>query len=140
MKFKLLYIGSMVWSLFVLFGINQHALAAFTPSFNCESTPGYKLTDGVCLPDPNETTGLSKDATVTAVVLKAVRFILQFLGSLAVLMIIVGGLMYMTSAGDDRKIDTAKNLLTYAIYGLVIALLAYVIVYVLSKALGVINH
>ncbi len=139
MNFKSLRLGLIVWGLFVVFGMSQYALAdPIPPTFNCESTEGYKLTDGVCLPDPDKTHGLSKDASVTAVVLKIVRFILQFLGSLAVLMIIVGGLMYMTSAGDDRKVDTAKNLLTYAIYGLVIALLAYVIVYVLSKALGVI--
>lgn len=47
-----------------------------------------------------------------------------FIISLAVLAIIFGGIMYILSGGDERRSSTAKNIIIYAILGLVIALLA----------------
>lgn len=56
-------------------------------------------------------------------------------GVVAVIMIIVGGLRYITSGGDSGKVGTAKNTLIYAIIGLVVVALAQVIVhFVISKA------
>ena len=37
--------------------------------------------------------------------------------------------MYATSTGDSGKVTRAKNTLTYAIVGLVVAFLAYAIVF-----------
>ena len=39
-----------------------------------------------------------------------------------------GGLTYMTAGGDEAKVETAKKALTAALFGLVIAALAYAIV------------
>ncbi len=111
-------------------------------AFSCTSTPGYGLVDGVCLPDPTHAKGpkgLSNDAAPINVIVKIISFILQFLAGLAVLMIIASGLMYMTSEADESRIDTAKRIFTTAVYGLILALLAYVIVYVISKALGAVS-
>jgi cytochrome bd-type quinol oxidase subunit 2 len=56
-------------------------------------------------------------------------------GVIAVIMIIVGGLRYITSGGDSGKVGSAKNTLIYAIIGLVVVALAQVIVhFVISKA------
>ena len=57
-----------------------------------------------------------------------VNTLLFVVGVLAVIMIIVAGISYTTSAGDASKITRAKNTLTYAIVGLVIAFLAFAIV------------
>ncbi len=113
----------------------------YTSAFTCTSTPGYALVDGVCLPDPNHAQGpkgISTDDKIITVIVKIISFILQFLGGLATLMIIVSGLMYITSESDESRVDTAKRIFTTAIYGLILALLAYVIVYVVSRALGAI--
>lgn len=48
-------------------------------------------------------------------------------GSAAVIVIVVGGIMYAISSGDAGKVAKAKNLLTYAIVGLVIVLSAFAI-------------
>ena len=53
---------------------------------------------------------------------------LGVLGLLAVIVIIYGGFMYTTSAGDASKIKKAKDTIMYGVVGLVIALLAYAIV------------
>jgi hypothetical protein len=49
------------------------------------------------------------------------------LGAIAVIIIIVAGIMYATSAGDSGRVTKAKNALTYAIIGLVVVLLAFTI-------------
>lgn len=49
-------------------------------------------------------------------------------GVAAVIMIIIGGLKYITSSGDSNNITSAKNTILYAIIGLVIVALAQFIV------------
>lgn len=48
-------------------------------------------------------------------------------GSIAVIMIIVAGVMYVTSSGDSGKVTKAKNLLTFAIVGIIVVLIAFAI-------------
>jgi len=55
-------------------------------------------------------------------------------GVVAVIMIIIGGLKYITSGGDSGNISGAKNTILYAIIGLVVVALAQFIVrFVLAK-------
>ena len=55
-------------------------------------------------------------------------------GVVSVIMIIIGGLKYITSAGDSGNVSGAKNTILYAIIGLVIVALAQIIVrFVLAK-------
>jgi hypothetical protein len=49
-------------------------------------------------------------------------------GSISVIMIIVGGFRYITSAGDSNNVSGAKNTILYAIVGLVIVAFAQIIV------------
>lgn len=46
------------------------------------------------------------------------------LGTIAVIMIIIGGAMYMMSAGDEKRMETAKKIITGAVIGLAIVLAA----------------
>lgn len=50
-----------------------------------------------------------------------------FAGTVAVLVIIGAGLMYVTSTGDPGRIKTAKNAIIYAVVGLIAVMLAFVI-------------
>ena len=59
-------------------------------------------------------------------------------GVIAVLMIIVGGLRYITSGGDSGKVSGAKTTIIYALVGLVVVALAQLIVhFVLAQAFNV---
>jgi hypothetical protein len=63
-----------------------------------------------------------------------VNFLSAIVGIVAVIMIIVGGLRYVTSGGNDTSVTAAKNTILYAIIGLVIVALAQIIVrFTLSK-------
>jgi cytochrome bd-type quinol oxidase subunit 2 len=56
-------------------------------------------------------------------------------GVISVIMIIIGGLKYITSGGDSGNVTGAKNTILYAVIGLVVVALAQVIVkFVLKKA------
>jgi len=55
----------------------------------------------------------------------------------AVLMIVVGGFTYITAAGDPAKAGKGKSILTYAIIGLAIALIAKLIPSLVRFVLGV---
>jgi hypothetical protein len=43
-------------------------------------------------------------------------------------MIIYGGVLYVSAAGDEGKIDKGKKIIMYAIVGIVIILLSFAIV------------
>lgn len=65
------------------------------------------------------------------------NYVLGFLAALAILVIVISGIMYITASGDQGRVDTAKHWLLYAIIGLVVALLAFVIVYAVGEGVGV---
>ena len=56
------------------------------------------------------------------------NMILYIVGIVAVIMLIIGGIRYVVSGGDSKKVTDAKNTVLYAIIGLVIAVFAYAIV------------
>lgn len=58
-------------------------------------------------------------------------------GALSVIMIIVAGILFLTSAGSPERIGTAKKALTYAIVGIVITLISGAIVVTIKSILGV---
>ena len=51
-------------------------------------------------------------------------------------MVIIGGIRYVISAGDQNAVTAAKNTILYAIMGLVIAMLAYALVRFIVSALS----
>jgi uncharacterized membrane protein YidH (DUF202 family) len=62
--------------------------------------------------------------------------LLTLIAGLAVIMIIVGGLRYILSAGNAQKIQEAKNTILYSIVGLVVAISAYAIIFFVTGHLG----
>lgn len=60
---------------------------------------------------------------------KVINILSVIIGAIAVLMIIVGGFRYVTSAGNAEGTKAARQTIVYAIVGLVIVALAQVIVH-----------
>ena len=59
---------------------------------------------------------------------KVVNIMLFVIGAVAVIMLIYGGVKYVTSGGAQDKVAEAKNTILYAIVGIVVALLAFAVV------------
>ena len=67
--------------------------------------------------------------------------ILLIVGLISVIMLVYGGLRYILSGGDSKKVTDAKNTILYAIIGLIISLLAFAIVnFVLNSVVGITNN
>ena len=67
--------------------------------------------------------------------------ILLVVGLISVIMLVYGGLRYILSGGDSKKVTNAKNTILYAIIGLIISLLAFAIVnFVLNSVVGITNN
>lgn len=64
-----------------------------------------------------------------------VNLLMTVVGAVAVLMLIVGGLMYAASTGDPARIKTAQQTMTNAVVGLAIAIIALAIVNFVAFAL-----
>lgn len=83
---------------------------------------GVKATGGSCdTPAPGET---SINSTIKTII----RILSIIVGVVAVIMIIIGGFLYVTSGGDPQKTANAKNTLLFAVIGIVIVALAQVLV------------
>lgn len=53
------------------------------------------------------------------------NILLYLIGAVSVIMLIIGGLRYVVSGGDQSAVTSAKNTILYAIVGIVVAFLAY---------------
>jgi hypothetical protein len=61
-------------------------------------------------------------------VTQIINLMLFLIGAIAVIVIIIGGIRYTTSSGDQGAVQSAKNTIMYAVIGLIVAILAYAIV------------
>ena len=59
------------------------------------------------------------------------------IGFAGFIMLIVGGFRYLTSGGNSKGTETAKNTITFAVIGLVVALSSFVILNLIAEFTGV---
>lgn len=59
---------------------------------------------------------------ITKLLENATLILMWFVGALAIIFIIIGGIQYITSAGNPSGQERSKKTITYAIGGLVLAL------------------
>lgn len=70
---------------------------------------------------------------VNGKIITAINFFVLFSAVIAVIMLIVAGYTFITSAGDADKVDKASKTLTAAIVGMVVVFVAKILVqYILS--------
>ena len=67
---------------------------------------------------------------------KIMNWIFSFAIVLAVILIMWGGISYMTAGGDDTKIGAAKKRVLYGLLGIAIVIAAWGLIYLVSRFLG----
>ncbi|MFA5133381.1 MAG: pilin [Patescibacteria group bacterium] len=67
-------------------------------------------------------------ADVPTLIGQIIRAVLGVVGSIALLMFLYGGFMWLTSAGNEQKITKGKNIIVWAIIGLAVIFLSYALV------------
>ena len=69
---------------------------------------------------------------------KVISAVLGIVGSLALLMFIFGGLIWMTAAGNEKKVTQGRDILMWAAIGLIVIFISYAAVrFLLREVLGV---
>lgn len=85
-----------------------------------DACKGLELTGGSC--------GGGADSDVNGILSTVINIFSLIVGVVAVIMVILGGLRYITSGGDTSNTKAARDTIIYALVGLVIVALAQVIV------------
>lgn len=80
-------------------------------------------------PDPI----VNQDTSINDIFNSVAGWLTSFVGTIAVILIIVGGIQYAMAMGDQEKIHTAKRTLYWAVGGAVLALLSYILVPIVAK-------
>ena len=82
-----------------------------------------------------ETNSTEANHKIDDIITAVINIFSLVVGVVAVIMIIIGGLKYITSGGDSGNITGAKNTILYAIIGLVVVALAqFIVKFVIGKA------
>ncbi len=71
------------------------------------------------------------------IAVRASRWILGIVGSLALLMFVYGGLMFLISAGSSDRVSKAKLILIAAVAGLAIVFASYLIIKFVLGTMGI---
>ncbi|TAK03257.1 DUF4215 domain-containing protein [Patescibacteria group bacterium] len=74
-----------------------------------------------------ERAGFSTEGDLVLIIARLIRTVLGFLGVIVVVLVLYGGFLYMTAAGEQARVDKAKKVLTNAVIGLVIVLSSFAI-------------
>jgi hypothetical protein len=74
--------------------------------------------------------------TLNTQIWNVIRTALTILGGIAVVVIIAGGIMYATSAGDPSRVTAAKNTILYSVIGLAVAMSAAAIITLVNNYFG----
>ena len=78
----------------------------------------------------------NKEIDAENMVGKILQTVFGIVGVVAVIVMIIGGIMYTTSQGDSTKLTNAKNAILYAAIGLIVSLLSFAIVTFIVQAMG----
>lgn len=73
------------------------------------------------------------NADLKATVINILNLALGLLALIAVVMIIIGGFTWLTAGGNEEKVDKAKKIISAAVIGLIIVLLAWAVVIFVAR-------
>lgn len=115
-------IKSIILSLAIVLGVGGAVLVPATVSAQVD--PNKEITAGVKAAGGKD----EGSAEFNKQIKNIINTLLFLLGIVAVIAIIIGGFTYVTSNGDAGKTKTAKDIILYAVVGLVVAIMAFAIV------------
>jgi hypothetical protein len=73
---------------------------------------------------------------ISVLIGRIIKALLGIIGSLALIMFVAGGLMWMTSAGNEKQVSAGKNTIVWAAVGLIVVFFSYVLVKFVLEAIG----
>lgn len=114
-----------------VYGQGSESVPGGEGSGNTPSNPSVDAVKSYKLPDP-----LGNNGEISTVVNKLIKGVLGVIGVLALIAFIWGGVLWMISMGDEAKIKKGKEMMIYAVWGIVVIFGAYAILDLVLRALG----
>ena len=102
-------------------GLNAGAAFAEQKGIRCPGTDKYETSLDKC---DKISEGTGNNNNLMGTINTIINVIIGVIGFVAVVVIILGGVQYTTSAGDPGKVKKAKDTILYGVIGVVVALLA----------------
>ena len=75
-------------------------------------------------------------ACLAQVVVNVIGLALAFLGFVTLVFLLIGAIKFITSRGDQKALQSAKNMMTYAILGAILVIFAFFAVNTVTTMLG----
>jgi hypothetical protein len=108
----------------------MHLLTLFQlAATDCATTHGLlpSLYDGFCANGSTDVT-ISSLYDVLKIIANVTRILIAISGSLAVILLLVASIMFITATGDPSRIKRAREIIINTVTGLVLILVAYAVV------------
>jgi len=120
--------------IFTIMPFNQVLATDVSTSYGGPVFNGPGLQGGANIVEANLDDKVSKGSDVKALIIGWVNFFLEIIAIVAVIAIVWAGFVYITSLGDDSRIESAKKIIIWAVIGLILILAAYAIVNTVMSA------
>ena len=78
--------------------------------------------------DPTAKDYVNTATPVEDIIMNVLNFLLSIVGVISIIMMVVGGIMYLFSGGSENKIETGKKIVVFSIIGLTVALASLILV------------
>jgi hypothetical protein len=129
-------ITTFLTALLLSMGFSQLSLVATADDTKYDLETGtFPVTDILDLNDENndgtddqEQHYFQDPKPLTAFIVKIIEVATTVMGTIGMIILIIGGFMMMFAQGNQQKVDEAKDIVKYAIIGLVVAFFSYIIV------------
>lgn len=96
------------------------AIVIAAPSFLKEV---YTIVGGTT-PSPE----LQKALSLTQIATNTLQFLLSIVGIIAIIMLVIGGMAYLTAGGDSKRADVGKEIVKNSLIGIAIVMAALILV------------
>lgn len=117
------YISTIITTLALMMGLTMLAAPAYA-----DTSDIINSNNAACQGNTSVCSTSGGRARLFGIIKNIINLLLVAAGVISVIIIIVGGLRYTLSAGDQAQVTAAKNTVMYAVVGLVVAMLSFAIV------------
>ncbi len=104
----------------------------------CVGSTLYKVTDlNTGKPDPKGASDVPTIQGLECLVANILATAITLVGIVAFVMFLIGGFRYLTAGANAKGTETAKNSITFAVLGIIVALASFLILNVIAQITGV---
>lgn len=131
MKYKIFAMLLLVAAIFGTITVSQDVRAEEQNSSELKQQSNANAVNPIadaCKHNPDAAICKTNQKSLSQSVGDIIKFVVSLLGIIAVIVIIIAGMTYVTSAGDAGKVVLAKRMIIYAVIGLIVAIASGAIV------------